>query len=123
MFTKNRQRLRQNWKGVTKNYVFSEYKKKPMSKIDKTVSKRTFIDDIILKHSKKNYPLPGPGAHFLDEKLAKRWHSNKKDLFNAPRRDGRGKSDFARSKRSFDKVPRGKATPAPGHCQPDVGSY
>lgn len=120
MFTKPRQKIRQNWKGINKGYVFSEYKKKPLSKIDKTISKRTFIDDIILKNSKKHYPIPGPGAHFLDAKLAKKWHSKKKELFTAPRKEGHGKSNFARSKRSFNVSRKGKGNPAPGHCQLDV---
>jgi hypothetical protein len=122
--TRGRQKHKQNWKGINKkNHTFKDYKKKPLSKIDKTVSKRTFIDEIILKNTKKKYPLPGPGSHFLDEKLAKKWHSNKRDLFNVPKKEGNGKSNFSRSKRSFNTSKKGKSIPAPGYCQPSVTTY
>ena len=119
--TKARQKHKQNWKGINKkNHQFTSYKKTPLKKIDTKVSKRTFIDDIILKNTKKNYPLPGPGSHFLDDKLAKKWHSKKRDLFNIPKKIGNGKSNFSKAKRNFNSCKKGKGVPAPGHSQPDV---
>jgi hypothetical protein len=36
------------------------------------IKKSSYIDLIIQENSKKDYPLPGPGAHFLDPKTVKK---------------------------------------------------
>lgn len=108
------------WKGVKKeNQYFLENKKPARQQINKKVCKQTYIDDIIRKNSKKNYPLPGPGDHFLDEKLASKFFKDGNGFF-VQQRDDKKKSNFGTEKRKFN-LRSDPSFPAPGHCQPQVG--
>ena len=65
------QKMKYKWKSVKgDDQVIEKGKRFKPGKIDKSVSKRTFIDQIIVQNSKKSYPMPGPGAHFNDKKAA-----------------------------------------------------
>ena len=52
-----------------------------MKKIDKSVKKHTYIEEIVMQNTKKKYPKPGPNDHFLDEKTAGKYHSQNPELF------------------------------------------
>lgn len=119
-FNRNRQRLKFTWKGVKKeNQIFDENKRPGKPQINKKVSKNTYIDDIIHLHSKKNYPRPGPGDHFLDEKLASKFYKEGNGFFVA-KRDDKKKTNFGTEQRKFP-LKSDPSFPAPGHCQPQVG--
>ena len=90
------------WKGIPKtNHKFQEFKRTEAGKINNKVLKNTYIDDIIKKNTNKNYPIPGPGVHFLDERLIRRWHSKDKDIFKMPIKTSEQKQNLPRSKRVF----------------------
>ena len=111
--------MKLTWQGVkAKEKYITEFKRQKPGKIDLKASKQTYIDDIIQRHTKKNYPLPGPGSHFLDEKLVKRWHSKKKQIFKIPVKEQKLKNGFGLEKKLLPL--KTDNIPAPGHCQPDV---
>ena len=74
--------------------------------MDYTVSKNTYIDDIIKKNTKKNYPIPGPGVHFLDNKLIDRWHSKDKDIFKMPAKQTKKDHNLPQARRTFGERPK-----------------
>lgn len=56
------------------------------------MKKYSYIDHIIIKHSKKDYPLPGPGAHFNDAVTMKRIDEENRDLFTTQKKTEKTKS-------------------------------
>lgn len=111
--------MKLTWQGVKeKEKHIKEYKRQRPGKLNFKVTKQTYIDDIISKHTKKNYPLPGPGSYFLDEKLVKKYHSKNKQLFKVPTKDLKIKNGFGLEKKF--KSDKKDKVPGPGHCQPDV---
>ena len=82
-------------------HKYEDYKRMSMGKIDTKVSKKTLFDDIIKKNTSKLYPLPGPGSHFLDEKLITQWQSKNKDLFKMPTKQLTKENTMSRQKRHF----------------------
>ena len=82
---KQKQELKFQWLEVPpeKQEIIQPERSKS-SKIDTTVIKSSFIDQIIQENSKENYPKPGPGQYFLDDKGAKKFYSDKVDLVTLP---------------------------------------
>jgi len=77
-----------------------------------------------MKHSKKEYPLPGPGAHFLDKQLMKKVKSENAELFVKHANDPTSKKpNFVKEKRLFNFMENpkdAKAFPAPNRYTPHV---
>ena len=53
----------------------------PRNKPDLTVSKKTFIDEIIHQNSKQTYPQPGASDYYFSSKAIKKFHADHEDLF------------------------------------------
>lgn len=121
--SKSAQKMKFTWKGIKQSEQrFKEFKKRTLGKLDMNASKQTYIDDIIRDNTRKKYPIPGPGSHFLDEKLVQKWHGRRRGLFSLPKKDFSKKNNFGLAKRIFGDKNKAKI-PAPGHCQPDVTSF
>ena len=54
----------------------------------------SYIDEIMMAHSKTDYPIPGPGAHFNDEKTMKKFDETKKSLFAVRKRVFKSKTSL-----------------------------
>ena len=70
---KDKQKIKFLWQSVPKDQrQYKKPKNEKLKKPDMNVNRGSYIDHIFKKGKDKNYPLPGPGAHFLDEKLLKK---------------------------------------------------
>lgn len=71
--SRNRQKLTFKWLGTPNDkQEFEKFERTRSAQPDTSTKKFTYIDKIISDNSKENYPRPGPGNYFLDEKSAKR---------------------------------------------------
>lgn len=86
--------------------------------------KMTYIDHINQKHTKKKYPLPGPGAHFHDKQTMRRVKSEQQDIMKRHFKDPfKDKANFTKDERKMDFLANpkdAKAFPAPNRYNPGV---
>ena len=91
--TKDRQVAMYTWQGVAKDDMNIEKPvKNKQKKIDKSVKKYTYIDWIVMKNSKKDYPKPGPDNYYMDMDTAKKFYKENLELFNKKERDEKEKN-------------------------------
>jgi len=98
--SKDRQVMKYKWKGVGKDD--REIQSRPKTSIPKLdmsvtsllnqVKKYSYIDHIVMKHTKKDYPLPGPADHFHDAQTMKKIPEENRDIFVVPKKDQKAKS-------------------------------
>lgn len=70
---KGRKEMYFRWKGVPKeNRNYQKAKIEKSKKPDMSTMRNSYIDHIFKKGNDKKYPMPGPGAHFLDDQLIKK---------------------------------------------------
>ena len=79
--SKNQQMNKYKWTNVPKeNQIIEVSQKKVKFKIDISIKKHTFIEQIIDINTNKNYPLPSATDYFMDEKGIKKFYPQKVDL-------------------------------------------
>lgn len=76
-----KQKMKFKWLGtVTEKQELEVFERTQPGKPDFEAKKHTFIDEIILQNTKKEFPLPGPGNYFMDKKGAMRFFAEHEDL-------------------------------------------
>lgn len=79
--SKSQQMSKFKWTNVPKEkQIFQEKQKQTRGKPDMNAKKNTFIDEIVHKNSKKNYPMPGSTDYHLDDIVIKKFFAEKSDL-------------------------------------------
>ena len=76
-----------------------------------------------MKHTKKNYPLPGPGEHFQDTLIIEGYPKEKKDLLKKIKYQPVNKDRFSKQKRDMilvDNMKDLKSFPSPDKYMPKV---
>jgi len=77
----NKQKMKFKWLGLAaEKQELEVFERTQLAKPDFEAKKHTFIDQIMLQNSKKEYPLPGPANYFLDKKSAKKFFAENEDL-------------------------------------------
>jgi hypothetical protein len=80
--SKTFQKVKYLWKNVPKeNQAFEEMPKRNQEKLNTTIKKKTFIDEIFIQNTKENYPKPGPSDYFLDSIAIKKFKSDHGELY------------------------------------------
>ena len=91
--TRNAQISRYKWQGVAKDDMHIDKPvKTKQKKPDTSLKKYTYIDKIVMKHTNKKYPNPGPGNYFMDSKTAKKYFKGNAELLTKKEETNKVKS-------------------------------
>lgn len=90
--SQNRQKMTFKWLGTpNEKQEIEKFERSRSAQPDMSCTKFTYIDKIISDNCKENYPRPGPGNYFMDEKSAKRFY--KDDPESVMLREAEGKEE------------------------------
>ena len=106
--------------GKDKEMEIETADKSKQQKVNMSVSKKTYIDNIIILNSSKKYPCPGPTDFYMDEKVIKKFRKENSDIYAIKEKENNKKNALPKDKRNFifsDYQRAGPSIPAPGYCQ------
>lgn len=115
--------MRMKWQGVPKDkQEIASAPKRSRKKLDMSIKKHTYIDQIIRDNTKQTFPRPGPSDHFMDEEAIKKFRRDHMDLFQRKSQSESKKTNLPKEGRNFYfsmQQKNGPKIPAPGYTNPD----